>query len=161
MTRRRPGRTGFLAAVVLGAVCLVWAPALIAIPYTRGPGGVHDVWQRPDQGWKFLFDAITESQHAQLGTSQAALQRAQERWAGPPATAESVTLTWTDGPFRVPVPPGGTRPAAGNRVASPTAALEWVVDGHVNGGPVQMVGMLDYANGRATWDIRNRMRTTS
>ncbi len=161
MTRRRPGRTGLLAAVILGAVCLVWAPALIAIPYTRGPGGVHDVWQRPDQGWKFLVDAITESRHPQLGTSQAALQRAQELWGGPPASARRVTLTWTDGSFRVPVPPHGKVPGRNNRIAAPVAAMEWVVDGRVNGGPEQMVGMLDYATGRPTWDIRNRVRAAS
>ena len=84
MTRRRRWRTGFLAVIILVAVCLVWAPALIAIPYSRGPGGVQNVWQRPDLGWKFLFDAITESRHAQLGTADAALQRAQELWGAAP-----------------------------------------------------------------------------
>jgi hypothetical protein len=161
MTPRRLGRKWLLGAVLLGAVCLMWAPALIAIPYTRGPGGVHDVWERPDQGWDFIFDAITESRNAQLGTSQAALQRAQELWAGPPASAMSVTLTWTGGPFVVPVPAGGKRPARNNTRARPTSALEWIVDGHVKGGPTQMIGMLDYTHGRLVWDIRNRVSVPS
>jgi hypothetical protein len=158
MTRRRPGRTAVHAAIVIGVVVLVWVPALIAIPYTQGPGGVQDVWQRPDQGWKFLVDAVMESRHAQLGTSQAALQRAQDLWAGPPATAQGVTLTWTDGAFRVPVPLGGTTAAVHNRAAVPDAAFEWIVNGHVGAGPSQMIGMLDYASGRTTWDIRSRIK---
>jgi hypothetical protein len=153
MTRRRLWLTG----IILAAVCLVWAPALIAIPYTRGPGGTSDVWQRPDLGWKFLVDAITESRHAQLGTADAALQRARELWGGPPASARSVTLTWTDGKFVVPVPHGATAPGAGNRVATPGAALEWIVMGRMRGGPTQMIGMLDYRSGRPRWDIRNRV----
>ena len=161
MTPRRLGRKWLLGAAVLGAVCLIWAPALIAIPYTRGPGGVHDVWTRPDQGWDFIFDAVTESRNAQLGTSQSALQRAQELWAGPPASAVSVTLTWTAGPFAVPVPVGGTHPARNNRRAVPTSSLEWIVDGHVDGGPTQMIGMLDYTRGRLVWDIRNRVSVAS
>ena len=161
MTTRRLGRRWLLGAAVLGAVCLIWVPALIAIPYTQGPGAAHDVWKRPDQGWEFIVDAITESRNTQLGTSQAALQRAQELWAGPPATAVSVTLAWTNGPFLVPVPPGGRRPAWNNVRATPTAALEWIVDGHVNSGPAQMIGMLDYTHGRATWDIRNRVSVAS
>jgi hypothetical protein len=161
MTSRRLGRNRLVGALALAAVCLTWAPALIAIPYTRGPGGVHNVWTRPDQGWEFIFDAITESRDAQLGTSQAALQRAQELWAGPPASAVSVTLTWTNGAFRVPVPPGGAHPAWNNVRATPTSALEWIVDGHVNRGPTQMIGMLDYTHGRDTWDIRNRVSAAS
>jgi len=161
MTRRRLGRTWLLGAVLLGALCLIWAPALIAIPYTRGPGGVHDVWTRPDQGWEFIIDAVTESRNAKLGTSQAALQRAQELWAGPPASAVSVTLTWTGGPFRVPVPQGGTRPARNNLRAVPTSAFEWIVDGQVNQGPTQMIGMIDYTHGRLVWDIRNRVSGAS
>jgi hypothetical protein len=158
MTRRRLGRTAVLPAIVVGVAILVWVPALIAVPYTQGPGGVQNVWQRPDQGWKFLFDAVTESQHAQLGTSDAALQRAQDLWAGPPATAQGVTLTWTDGPFRVPVPVGGTTAAVHNRTAAPDADLAWIVSGRVNGGPTQMIGMLGYASGATTWDIRSRVR---
>lgn len=157
MTRRRRRRTGFLAVIILVAVCLVWAPALIAIPYTRGPGGVQNVWQRPDLGWKFLFDAITESRQTQLGTADAALQRAQELWGGAPAYARSVTLTWTGGTFRVPVPRGGTVPGPVNRTASPDSALEWIVMGRIADGPSQMIGMLDYQTGHLRWDIRNRV----
>jgi hypothetical protein len=157
MTIRRPGRKRLLGALLLGVVLIVWAPALVAIPYTRGPGGVHDVWERPDQGWKFIVDAITESRNAQLGTAESALQRAQDLWAGRPASAVSVALTWTRGPFRVPVPGGGAHPARNNARAYPTNDFEWIVSGHVGSGPTQMIGMLAYTSGVATWDIRNRL----
>jgi hypothetical protein len=157
MTIRRPGRKGLLGALFLGVALVVWAPALIAIPYTRGPGGVHDVWARPDQGWEFIVDAVTESRHAQLGTAQSALLRAQELWAGPPVSVVSVQLTWTGGPFAVPVPRRGVTPAPSNRRAVPPSPLQWIVSGHVDNGPTQMIGMLDLASGHATWDIRNRL----
>jgi hypothetical protein len=146
---------------LLGIAIIAWAPAVIAIPYTQGPGGVQDVWTRPDEGWKFIFDAVTESRNAQLGTAQSALQRAQELWAGPPAAAASVTLTWTDGPFRVPVPPGAARPGPNNLRAYPTSSLEWMVSGRVKDGPTQMIGMLGYTSGVATWDIRSRLDARS
>lgn len=157
MTIRRLGHKTVLGLILVGVAVIAWAPALVAIPYTRGPGGVRDVWARPDKGWEFLVDAITESRHAQLGTPQSALQRATDLWAGPPATAMSVTLVWTDGPFTVPVPPGGARPARDNTRAFPVSTLEWIVDGRVNRGPEQMIGMLDYASGAARWDIRDRL----
>ena len=43
-------------------------------------------------------------------------------WAGPPALAQSVDLVYMDGPFEVPVPPGGLEPPAGGRVAVPALA---------------------------------------
>ena len=161
MTPRRLGRRWLLGAAVLGAVCLIWVPALIAIPYTQGPGAAHDVWKRPDQGWEFIVDAVTESRNTQLGTSQAALQRAEELWAGPPATAMSVTLDMDRRTVPRAGSAGGRRPAWNNVRATPTSALEWIVDGHVDSGPTQMIGMLDYTHGRATWDIRNRVSVTS
>lgn len=162
MTIRRPGRKGLLGVTLVGVALILWAPALIAIPYTRGPGGVHDVWKRPDQGWEFLFDAVTQSRNAQLGTAQSALQRAHDLWSGPPASAVSVRLTWTDdGPFRVPVPQGGAQPARNNNRAYPTADLEWIVSGHVGHSPTQMIGMLNYSSGAPAWDIRNRLDADS
>jgi len=35
------------------------------------------------------------------------------------------------------------------------------VDGQVNQGPTQMIGMIDYTHGRLVWDIRNRVSGAS
>jgi hypothetical protein len=52
------------------------------------------------------------------------------------------------------VPPGGTAPAPADRVATPRSELSWIVRGRVQGGPEQVIGLLDYASGRVVWDIR-------
>ena len=68
--------------------------------------------------------------------------------------ADSVELVYQDGAFLVPVPPGGTAPAADDRVAEPLSRLGWVVRGRVRNGPQQMIGLLDYHTGRVAWNIR-------
>jgi hypothetical protein len=39
-------------------------------------------------------------------------------------------------------------------VVAPADPLQWVVRGNVNGGPDQIIGLLDYRTGRVVWDIR-------
>ena len=150
MTRRRIVWT--VAVVVVAA--LAWAPAVIADHFADGPGGAEVGRARLDRGWEFVYHAVRLSRGARLGTDESALERAQERWAGPPAVAESVRLVYMDGPFPVPVPEGGAEPAPERRTAVPLSRLGWVVRGPVRGGPEQVIGVLDYASGRVAWDIR-------
>lgn len=135
--------------VVAGA----WVPVLVADHYANGPGGADVGYGRVDRGWKFLYHAVLLSRDARLGSSEAALDRARDVWAGSPV-AEDVDLVYADGPFTVPVPAGGTRPAAGRRRAEPLSRLGWAVRGRVRNGPPQMIGLLDYPTGRVAWNIR-------
>lgn len=141
-----------LAAVAL--IVVAWAPALVAQRYAGGPGGAEVGIARADQGWEFLYHAVRLSRGTRLGSADAALDTAREVWGGPPAVAEDVELTYLDGPFAAPVPPGGARPAAGAEVVRPSSRLGWVVTGSVRGGPPQMIGLLDYRSGLVVWDVR-------
>ena len=127
---------------------------LVAERYADGPGGAEVGYARLDRGFEFVYHAVRLSRDARLGTSDAAQVRARNIWAGPPAVASDVQLVYQDGPFVVPVPPGGTAPARDNRVAEPLSRLGWVVSGRVRRGPPQMIGLLDYASGQVAWSIR-------
>lgn len=150
--RRSRARIVLVAGVVAILVGL-WVPVLVARHYADGPGGAEVGITRVDRGWKFLYHAVRLSRGARLGTSDVALDRARDVWAGSPL-AESVELVYQDGAFDVPVPPGGTAPAPGDRTAEPLSRLGWVVRGRVRGGPEQMIGLLDYHSGRVAWNIR-------
>ena len=150
VTRRRIVWTVAVAVVA----ALAWAPVVIADHLADGPGGAEVGRARLDRGWEFVYHAVRLSRGAQLGTGDSALERARERWAGPPAVAQSVRLVYMDGPFTVPVPEGGAQPEPERRTAVPLSRLGWVVRGPVRGGPEQVIGVLDYASGRVAWDIR-------
>lgn len=138
-----------------GVLGIALVPSLVASHYSSGPGGAHGVAWRPLRGWEFIVDAVQQSRNAQLGSGQSALERARnEVWAGRPAVADSVELVWNDGAFTVPVPDRGHRPAGTNRIAVPDGSFAWVVNGRFDGGPEQMIGLLDYDSGRVLWDIR-------
>lgn len=100
-----------------------------------------------------MYHAIRLSRGARLGTSELALDRARDVWAGTPV-AEDVELVYMGGAFAVPVPERGAPPGADRRVAEPLSRLGWVVRGRVRGGPPQMIGLLDYHSGRVAWNIR-------
>lgn len=146
-----------LGAVV--AVVAAWAPAIVAHHYADGPGGAEVNRARVDQGWKFVADAVRESRGALLGDDAAALVHAQRIWVRPSGRATAVQLVYLDGPFAVPVPPGGTVPPGARSIATPPGDFGWVVYGHVRGGPRQMIGLLDYNSGTVVWDIRPRLRS--
>lgn len=152
LRRRRLVLTLFIAVVAAS-----WLPAVAANRYSDGPGGAHVPLVRPDQGWRFLLDSARLSRGAVLGTDGDALGCARKVWSGSSALAEDVELVYGDGrPFAVPVPPAGGRPAPGKDLVRPRSRLGWVVTGRVRGGPPQMVGLLDYADGRVSWDMRPR-----
>lgn len=144
-------------AIPLGVVLvvLVWAPVPVARHYADGPGGADVPLTAIDRGWEFVVHAVTLSRGAELGASDAALERAQTVWAGPPARAESVDLVYLDpSTFVAPVPPGGRATAPGRRVVDADTRLGWVVRGRIGDGPRQMIGLLDYATGDVRWDVR-------
>lgn len=140
------------------AVAVAWTPSFVAEIYdTDGQGGAarESYLTRPDRGWTFLVDAARLSRGAHLGTAKDALDLAKnEVWTGPPVVPTSVSLIYGDAPFRVAVPPGGTAPAAGRAVARPQSELSWLVKGRVHRGPVQPIGLIDYASKRVVWNIR-------
>ena len=150
VTRRRV----VVATIVAVLVVAMWVPSLIAERYADGPGGAEVGHARLDRGWEFVYHAVRLSRGARLGNEDAALTRAREVWAGPPAVAGSVELVYMDGPFVVPVPDGGTAPAPERATAVPLSRLGWVVRGRVRNGPQQVVGVLDYPTGRVAWNIR-------
>ena len=156
--RRKRTRIILVAVVVVLAVA-VWVPVPIAERYADGPGGAEIGRARLDRGWEFVYQAVRLSRGARLGDDEPALHTARQVWAGPPALAQTVELVYMDGPFEVPVPPGGLEPPPGGRVAAPDSRLGWVVkgttfDGRTPRGVRQMIGLLDYRSGRVAWDIR-------
>lgn len=150
--RRSRARLVLVAGAVVVLVGL-WVPVLVARHYADGPGGAEVGITRVDRGWTFIYQAVRLSRGARLGTSDVALARARDVWAGSPL-ADSVQLVYQDGDFAVPVPPDGTAPAADDRVAAPLSRLGWVVRGRVRNGPEQMIGLLDYHSGHVAWNIR-------
>jgi hypothetical protein len=145
----RPARVAVIAGA---AVVALWIPSFIATAYAEVPAS--DYLANPAKGWDFLWEAVTASRNPRLGTADAALQEATQVWAGQPAVASDVSLKVIPSPWDIPVPTGGVAPAAGHDVATPSDELQWVVTGSVEGGPDQVIGLLDYRTGRVAWDIR-------
>lgn len=149
--RRLPGPAR--VAVLAGAVVVAaWTPSFIATAYAEGTAS--EYLANPARGWGFLWESVTASRNPRLGTAEAAMQEAGQVWAGQPAVADDVSLKAIPSPWAIPVPQGGVAPAAGRGVVRPADELQWVVEGSVEGGPDQVIGLLDYRTGRVTWDIR-------
>ena len=140
-------------AVIAGAaVVALWVPSFIATAYAEAPAS--DYLSNPARGWGFLWESVTASRNPRLGTADAALQEATQIWAGQPAVASDVSLKVIPSPWDIPVPAGGVAPAVRHDVVTPPDELQWVVTGSVEGGPDQVIGLLDYRTGRVAWDIR-------
>lgn len=135
-----------------GAVVAVWAPSFVATAYTGEPASTY--LRNPASGWAFMWEAVTASRNPRLGTADAAMLQASQVWAGPPAVASDVALKAIPDQWTVPVPAGGAHALPSRRAAAPGDELNWVVSGHVKGGPEQVIGLLDYRTGRVEWDIR-------
>ncbi len=150
-TRRLNGPTR-IAVIAGAAVVALWIPSFIATAYAEVPA--RDYLANPAKGWGFLWESVTASRNPRLGTADAALQEATQVWAGQPAVASDVSLKAIPSPWDIPVPAGGVAPAAGRAVVTPADELQWVVTGSVEGGPDQVIGLLDYRTGQVAWDIR-------
>ncbi len=150
-TRRLNGPTR-IAVIAGAAVVALWIPSFIATAYAEVPA--RDYLANPAKGWGFLWESVTASRNPRLGTADAALQEATQVWAGQPAVASDVSLKAIPSPWDIPVAAGGVAPAAGRAVVTPADELQWVVTGSVEGGPDQVIGLLDYRTGQVAWDIR-------
>lgn len=142
-----------MALIAAGAVVAVWVPSFIATAYAERPTAT-EFLANPVGGWMFLKEAVTASRNPRLGTADAAMQQASQVWAGPPAVAADVALKSIPSAWDVPVAEGAAQPLPARRVARPDDELNWVVTGRVEGGPEQVIGLLDYRTGRVEWDIR-------
>lgn len=147
------------SAIVAGAALTVWGPSVVAGHYANGmdPEQQH-LLSNPHRGWAFLADAVRSSRGARLGSHERALEQARDRvWTGSTGRAVDVRLRWTPNPFAVPDVPGGAEIRTGRRRVRPISPFSWVVEGRVERGPRQIIGLLDYRSGQVIWDIRTRV----
>jgi hypothetical protein len=150
-------RRKILVAVgALAALLIIWIPSFVAQRYSLEARPT-DFLVRPDKGWQFLYQSVRLSRDAKLGSGASAEERATEVWG---RRASSVRLVYVEGPFIVPVPPGGFPPRRG-RLARPRGPLAWVVTGSVREDVRQMIGLMDYSSGQVLWDIRPLPGTSS
>ncbi|MFN8108970.1 MAG: hypothetical protein U0Y82_03875 [Thermoleophilia bacterium] len=95
------------------------------------------------------------SRGARLGSPDSALEVARDQvWTGSSGRAVAVRLRWTRGRFTLTFPAAAEVPASGRVVVRPMSAFSWVVEGRVQRGPRQVIGVLDYRTGQVVWDVR-------
>lgn len=144
-TRRRA--VGVIAAVA--AILLLWTPALVARSYTTSAQPI-DFLQRPDKGWRFLYDVVRLSRDAKLGSEGPALETAKRIWR----RADAVELVYLVRPVTVPAPDTGPAVPPGARTVRPRSRLTWFVHGRIGNGVRQVIGLMDFRSGRVIWDLR-------
>ena len=128
---------------VLAAAVLVYGPAELARRAT-GPGEPVSFLTRPQQGWRFVLDALDSIGSARAGSPGRAKALAVRAFAGTTVLPVRVDLLYVPD-LRVPV--GAGRPSL---VAK--AKLVWRVSGQTRpGGRVHTVGLLDFVTGRLTY----------
>jgi hypothetical protein len=128
---------------VLAAAVLVYGPAELARRAT-GPGEPVSFLTRPQQGWRFVLDALDSIGKARAGSPGRAKALAVRAFAGTTVLPVRVDLLYVPD-LRVPV--GAGRPPL---VAK--AKLVWRVSGQTRpGGRVHTVGLLDFVTGRLTY----------
>jgi hypothetical protein len=130
-----------IVAVLAGAV-LVYGPAELARRAT-GPGEPVSFLTQPQEGWRFMLDALDAIGSARAGSPARARSLAVQAFAGTAVLPERVDLLYVPD-LRVPV--GAGRPPL---VAK--AKLVWRVTGQMRpGGKVGTIGLLDFETGRLT-----------
>jgi hypothetical protein len=129
--------------VVLAGAVLVYGPAELARRAT-GPGEPVSFLTQPQQGWRFVLDALDSIGSARAGSPGRARALAVRAFAGTTVLPVRVDLLYVPD-LRVPV--GAGRPPL---VAK--AKLVWRVSGQTRpGGRVHTVGLLDFVTGRLTY----------
>jgi hypothetical protein len=143
MGRRLSLLWGIIA--VAAAAVLVYGPAEIARSAT-GPGEPVSFLTQPQQGWRFVLDALDAIGTARAGSPASAKALAVRAFAGTTVLPERVDLLYVPD-LRVPV-------GAGRRPLAAKAKLVWRVSGQTRpGGRVTTVGLLDFETGRLTYRI--------
>lgn len=131
---------------VLAAAVLVYGPAELARRST-GPGEPVSFLTHPQDGWRFMLDALDGIGSARAGTPEAARALAVRSFAGSSMLPERVDLLYVPA-LRVPN-------GAGRRPLLAKAALVWRVTGQTRpGGRLQTIGLLDFRSGRLTYRAR-------
>jgi hypothetical protein len=132
---------GLLA--LLAAAVVVYGPAELARRAT-GPGEPVGFLTQPQQGWRFMLDALDGIGSARAGSPASARALAVQAFAGTSMLPERVDLLYVPD-LRVP-------DGAGRRPLAAKAALVWRVTGQTRpGGRVRTIGLLDFASGRLTY----------
>jgi hypothetical protein len=128
---------------VLAAAVLVYGPAELARRAT-GPGEPVSFLTQPQQGWRFVLDALDSIGSARAGSPARAKALAVRAFAGTTVVPVRVDLLYVPD---LRVPAGAGRPPL---VAK--AKLVWRVSGQTRpGGRVHTVGLLDFVTGRLTY----------
>jgi hypothetical protein len=131
-----------LIALLAGAV-LVYGPAELARRAT-GPGEPVSFLTEPQQGWRFMLDALEGIGSARAASPASAKALAVRAFAGTSLLPERVDLLYVPS-LRVP-------DGAGRRPLMAKAPLVWRVTGQTRpGGRVRTIGLLDFASGRLTY----------
>jgi hypothetical protein len=128
---------------VLAAAVLVYGPAELARRAT-GPGEPVSFLTQPQQGWRFVLDALDSIGGARAGSPARAKALAVRAFAGTTVLPVRVDLLYVPD-LRVPL-------GAGRKPLVAKAKLVWRVSGQTRpGGRVHTVGLLDFVTGRLTY----------
>lgn len=128
---------------VLAAAVLVYGPAELARRAT-GPGEPVSFLTQPQQGWRFVLDALDAIGSARAGSPARAKALAVRAFAGTTVVPVRVDLLYVPD-LRVPL-------GAGRPPLAAKAKLVWRVSGQTRpGGRVHTVGLLDFVTGRLTY----------
>ncbi len=147
MARRSALFWAVTAVALLGAA--IYLPAWIAQSATA-PDGPVDFLTSPEQGWRFVLDAVREVPDARAGSPQAAGRAAVQQLAPEGVQPTRVDLLYL--PDRQVTVTG----PKGSRDVSTNATLVWRVTGRmVAGGPLRTLGLIDLSTGRLIYDARN------
>ena len=130
---------------VLAAGLLLYGPAELARRAT-GPGEPVSFLTHPQEGWRFMLDALDAVGSARASSPARAKALAVRAFAGTTLLPERVDLLYVPD-RRVPL-------GAGRRTATAKAALVWRVSGQTRpGGAVRTIGLLDFVTGRLTYRV--------
>ena len=144
MPRRGSLFWGIVAVLIAGT--LVYGPAELARRSTR-QGEPVDFLTHPQEGWRFVADALRQIGAARAGSPESAGELAARAFSGTTVQPVRVDLLYVPD-RRVPV-------GAGSSEATAKGRLVWRVSGRVPpGGPVQTLGLIDFTTGELTYDVR-------
>src|SRR6476659_6474942 len=142
----RRGSLFWAVVAVLVAALLVYGPAELARRST-GQGEPVDFLTHPQAGGRIGLAAFGQIGSARAGSPEAAGRLAARAFSGTTVQPVRVDLLY--------VPDRRVSLGKGSDEATAKGRLVWRVSGRVRpGGPVQTVGLIDFASGELTYDVR-------